>query len=1244
MPLSPEQTKAQVTALVERYYAYPMQELALQSEANVRANFIDPLFAALGWPVDDPTCYNREIYVRRAGFADIGLSTTPGAAPILFVEAKRFGAIAPLKQVQNRRDRTASAFHLPGMSVDRTREEQQAINYAYERGIRWAALTNFEHLRLFDAFRDTLVLSFETPRELELRFDDLWILSYPEVTRGQLDTLRAHRERADVDAEYLELINEWRLRLGRDIYGYKGNQVLLTDPETGKIDVYRLRDVVQRILDRLVVIRYAEDRLVIPPDQLWHLAQVARNVPYLSLLALLREFFFGFNVQHNGTLFADHLCDRLEISNEILIAVIENLYDARFRAMSPDIMGNTYEQYLGQALVVHPDDVQVADNLETRKAQGSYYTPEYVVRYIVDHTLGRLLYGTENGRSDGPFLPGGRRKTLDEVRGTNGRPLTVLDPASGSGSFLIYAYRVLEEFYEVEIGHIQAERDTRAVALLAQNMMPLDIRIELATLDRLLESLKDYKNQILERHIYGVDLDPQAAELAAVNLMLRAIQRGWRLPLILDQNIKVGNSLVSGLPLCVSTPDMPEALAAYAPRLAEVRRLRLQQQGAAAQGERVMGLQSQIDALRAELNAEINTSLAAYFDNNAERRPFNWAVEFPEVFLDETGHWDAAGGFDVVLGNPPYLNIDSVWGQNSPEANYLKEKLSDTWAGKSDYFYYFMRLGMALLRSHGRLGMITARYYLEAYYAARLRAVMLETVTLTHIIDFGDYVVFPGVGTKTCITLAQRETDSAARAANHLRFARVPGRDSDVLAFLQNFGRAAHRFAQADLNEGSWNLFEEDIARVVSQIDENTTPLGELCFIGQGMQTGRNDVFVVDAETLRRYHIEPALVYKVVKNQDIKPYALHFRHLYLIYPDAVENLEAYPHTLAYLTQHRATLEDRAAFKRGDCEWYKFTWPLHKERYSAPKLMVPFIAPENRFALDAAAQFIGLTDTMALFPTEQSPDLRYLLALLNSRLLNFRYRYIGKAKDYRYEYFENGLAKIPIKLADPTTQAQLSGYAQTMLDLHRARQIALETFAECLMAREHVIQPFYQAYVNHAHYRRAFVRVEPVDATARGVVTTVSVDEESEQLGIAIVLEGQTTRQPLIAWRIANSDLRRFLLLALRTDVEAKQRKQKWSTGPLLRGVLSALDVPVLDATSAEANLAAIADLMTEVRARVAAQSTAELGRRAAELPDPLDLHALETTLTATARQIDSLVYDLYGLTDSEITVIETVVR
>lgn len=794
-----QQAKEKIQELITEYRT--LVEPGLQSEANVRANFVDPLFGILGWPIRNPVFYNREEYVRGTGFADIALKTDRNAdTSLIFIEAKRFGAIESLDRVQDKRNRSVAQLRLqlPGMSVDRTREDQQAINYAYQKGMRWAILTNFEHFRLFNARRDTLVLSFDSPEELLERFEELWQLAFAEVQLGSLEALRGHRERVDIDEEYLRLINEWRLRLGQDIVSHHENRVLLGDSETGAINVYKLRDVVQRILDRLVVIRYAEDRLVIKTDQLRTILEIRERTDYgVPLLDQIRHFFQQFNVRHNGELFSDHLCDRLTISEDVLYAIILNLYDARFRAMSADIMGNTYEQYLGQTLAVTQGVVQAVDNLETRKAQGSYYTPEYIVRYIVDQTLGRYLYATENGRSDGAPIPGQSRRSLDDIDGSNGQPvLTILDLACGSGSFLMNAFHVLEEFYAVEIDRITAERDARFQQLADEGLSPIDIQIELVGYKQKLEELRNYKNQILERHLYGLDLDPQAAELAAVNLMLRAMTRDMRLPLILNQNIKIGNALLSGTALRGEQAQV--AYAPYASQLAELRRLRLAQQGKFQDIRHPIELQGEFERLAHSINDGLNKALSNHFsDDTVVKRPFNWIVEFPEVFLNDNGSLKENGGFTFVIGNPPYLSVDDTFGQNSPDAAYLKNAFADIWAGKSDVYYYFIRRALSLLAPDGQLGFITARYYLEAYYASKLRQIMLSEASLQQVVDFGDYTVFAKVGTKTCITLLQRETDTQSRQANHLLFDRAQYKNIDIHAFLRFFRETAHSFSQS---------------------------------------------------------------------------------------------------------------------------------------------------------------------------------------------------------------------------------------------------------------------------------------------------------------------------------------------------------------------------------------------------------------------------------------------------------------
>jgi hypothetical protein len=384
------------------------------------------------------------------------------------------------------------------------------------------------------------------------------------------------------------------------------------------------------------------------------------------------------------------------VTDEVLSGLVQKLYEARYRALSADIMGNTYEQYLGKALVLKPVgkgmvgtlgtlgtegnseelggvptsssqfpsvpspssqfprvpssrsyEIRTADNLETRKKQGSYYTPQVIVRYLVDNSLGRYLYGTANGQPDGEPLPGESRKTAEAIRS-----LHVIDPACGSGGFLIYAYELLANFYRSEIQRLETARHDHLQGLLARGITsPFDLQIETAQFTQQMAALQNYPHLILENHLYGVDLDPQAAEIATVNLILRAMADQPRtqkqLPLILNQNVKVGNALIGAGPT-------DGRLAEQAADLAELRRLRqtLAQESSSRAHSTTL---AEINAIRERLNGVLDAGLAGHFTDLATVRPFNWAVEFPELFVDEAGEsLGERGGFDVVVGNPPW--------------------------------------------------------------------------------------------------------------------------------------------------------------------------------------------------------------------------------------------------------------------------------------------------------------------------------------------------------------------------------------------------------------------------------------------------------------------------------------------------------------------------------------------------------------------------------------------------------------
>jgi len=644
MAFTETEARAALQTLLRDFHAIPAHERREMSEASVVRQFIDRLFGeVLGWPIKDPARYKYELSTQ-AGRPDLTL--IPESGGVIFIEAKRIGLIQDLQKAKSLDHTiTPAQMALPGMAVDRTPQEQQAINYAFENGGTWAILTNFERLRLFNARRDWLVLSFESPKAYEKDFDWLWQLAYPNLINGSLDALSNQRYSEEVDTEYLKFINDWRQKLAQDVVNRPAHNPWAFSAD-GRIDLPKLRAVVQRFLDRLVIIRFAEDQLVITSGTLRKLYEAGYGNRYFDLDDSLDKLFARFNQTHNSALFAPGLADQASFSDGILLELIDKLYGARYRSMLADIMGNTYEQYLGKTLVQRNGAVATADNLETRKKQGSYYTPQVIVRYIVDHSLGRYLYGTANGKRDGEPLPGETRKTSADIR-----DLRVLDGACGSGSFLIYAYQVLADFYEGEIARLEQAIEQRRQQLIADGKTdPFTLGIELTPLTAERQRLIDnYPRLIVESHLYGVDLDPQAAEIAVVNLIMRVMEGRHRdkvLPLILNQNIKVGNSLV-GL-----RPNDPR-LAEHASALANVRRLRatLLKPPHGPDHDRII---TELEAASADLNTRLNAYLAPHFTDVTAARPFHWTAEFPEVFVDADGTPLDNPGFTIVIGNPPW--------------------------------------------------------------------------------------------------------------------------------------------------------------------------------------------------------------------------------------------------------------------------------------------------------------------------------------------------------------------------------------------------------------------------------------------------------------------------------------------------------------------------------------------------------------------------------------------------------------
>ncbi len=552
--------EAKIAELVDKYERETNRS---QSEADVRAGYIDLLLGALGWNVyNDPggiTSYRREGYIRGAGIVDVGLEIA--GQPALMLEAKRFGALA------------RSSERLG----DRTLEEKQLFRYARGKKIPYCILTNFERLQVFNADHERLIIWFDDPGELLSRLSELLHLSPEKVQAGSLPATERQLEIKPIDQEFLTLLQNWRLGLANAIYEHNSDNYALKTAET--LDFSKLMAAVQRLLDRLILIRYADDKEVLLAYDVVEniLSDYHKKGAYARpdhLMRQLIDFSHMMDDHHNTSLFQPgHICEKVFIPNNALEKIMAEINNISFRKFTSDILGNTYETYLSTKLVLKNGIITSEERTDIRKAGGIYYTPSFIVHYIVDNTLGHQLKELE--KEHGIYA-------IEKVR-----EIKVLDPACGSGSFLIYAYQVLADYYRRMNEVIEDER-----VKLLEGGAGADMFKRMEMFKQLPEPLIDYPHHILKEQLYGVDIDSEAAEIAAVNLTMQAFSdiKREKLPLILNENIKVGNSLISGT----------------------------------------------------------EEELRRYFgDAWQEKKPFNWEQEFKNIIK--------GCRFDVVIGNPPYI-------------------------------------------------------------------------------------------------------------------------------------------------------------------------------------------------------------------------------------------------------------------------------------------------------------------------------------------------------------------------------------------------------------------------------------------------------------------------------------------------------------------------------------------------------------------------------------------------------------
>jgi len=649
------------------------------NETLTRRDFIDPFFKALGWDVDNSQGY-AEAYreVIHEDKVKIGKATKApdysfrigGGKRLFFVEAKK-------PSINIKEDITVS---------------YQIRRYGWSAKLPVSIITDFEEFSVYDCTKKpnptdkssvARIKYFTFDKYLE-EFEYLWdIFSKERVLKGsfdryvQSDTVR--KGTTTVDKEFLISLDTWRTYLATSI-SFKNR----------KLDEDEINFAVQQTIDRLIFLRIAEDRGVEPYGQL-KTAVNQKGDAYQNL-------FFNFkkaDEKYNSGIFdfkKDTISENLVIDNKVIKTIINEMYypesPYEFSVISVEILGSAYEQFLGKQIKIDSAHrANIEEKPEVRKAGGVYYTPQYVVEYIVKNTVGKLI---ENKTP----------KQIEQIK--------ICDPACGSGSFLIGAYQFLLDYHK----NYYTENGTK----IGKKDSPITPEGNLTSAE---------KKRILLNNIYGVDIDINAVEVTKLSLLLKCLEgetetsiaqqyKIWhdRILPTLDSNIKSGNSLVD-LDFYDAVIDFGEEKKikpfSWEKAFPEVferdvpidKRLMFKKQF-----NKVQKLQKETDELVQRLT--ISEPIAEYQIRNK--------------------------GFDIIIGNPPYVKVSD---KNS--INYFSNKYQHQ-DYQQDLYLLFLERFQKILATGGMLGVIIPNTWLQSIKFRNIRRYLMSEYSWERIMQINEHI------------------------------------------------------------------------------------------------------------------------------------------------------------------------------------------------------------------------------------------------------------------------------------------------------------------------------------------------------------------------------------------------------------------------------------------------------------------------------------------------------------------------
>lgn len=801
---------------------------------------------------------------------------------------------------------------------------EQGWRYAnYTQNCRWVIVSNYREIRLYQtsktpAYYEQFQLKdladiklFKQFYFLLCRENFLPVNESSDISKTDQLLISSNKAQEEITEKLYKEYKEIRLSLVRYFQAEAPKDILNRD--------LVLVSMSQKVLDRILFIAFCESKGLLPKETLKrahdHKDPYNQRQIWNNYKAVFGWVDTGNNDPpisgYNGGLFKHDplLDDQLQVSDS-LCTQLQQLVRFDFDTeVSVDILGHIFEQSITDLEELHAiaAGCEYDQKKSQRRTQGVFYTPAFVTQYIVNAALGGYLSRCEQKIRD--------RFELDKIpaRATRRRQLAeisfweayrdevllktrVVDPACGSGAFLLAAFDYLAAQYE---------RVNEALAALIAGQ----------------RSLFDLNKTILNNNLYGVDISPEAVEITKLSLWLKTAEQGKTLT-YLDNNIKVGDSIVN---------DPATVMSA-----------------------------------------------------------FDWEESFPQVF--------ASGGFDLVIGNPPYVRQEFL----SSIKPYLK-RAYESYDGVADLYIYFYEKGIKILQPGGVLSYIVTNKWLRAKYGSSIRSFMKSHSIFEQIIDFGHAPIFADADTFPCIVVAQRLSDVAQvpnpeseRSVTVCSINPEHLKDINLTQYVNSYGFS---LPWSRFTSDTWNLEPRAISELMKKIQQTAVPLKE--YIGvkplSGIKTGLNEAFLIDNETkntlVAAHPSSTKIIKPYLRGEDIKRWHPKWQQLWMILLKSSNNCnwpwsnldpnqaelvfsQTYPSIYQHMKLYESPLKTR--LDRG-IYWWELRSCIYYQAFEQPKFIYQEINTFPAYAID----FKGLlaNNKVFLLPTSNL----YVLACLNSPL-------------------------------------------------------------------------------------------------------------------------------------------------------------------------------------------------------------------------------------------------------------------